>query len=118
MIPSFNALIVHLEMPTEMDRLLLFVLSLENFSGGMGTAAFVALLSNLCNVRFSATHYALLSAFASLGRVFVGPFAGVLADACGWQAFFLVSLLVGVPGLVIAWCMRTEIDAMSYRFSG
>lgn len=62
MIPSFNALIVHLEMPTEMDRLLLFVLSLENFSGGMGTAAFVALLSNLCNVRFSATHYALLSA--------------------------------------------------------
>ncbi|ALR03384.1 MFS transporter [Xylella fastidiosa] len=117
-IPSFNVLIVHLEMPTEMDRLLLFVLSLENFSGGMGTAAFVALLSNLCNVRFSATHYALLSAFASLGRVFVGPFAGVLADACGWQVFFLVSLLVGVPGLVIAWCMRTEIDAMSYRFSG
>lgn len=101
-----------------MDRLLLFVLSLDNFAGGMGTAAFVALLSNLCNARFSATHYALLSAFAALGRVFVGPFAGVLADACGWQTFFLVSLLEGVPGLAITWRMRTEIDAMIYRSSG
>ncbi|AXI82601.1 MFS transporter [Xylella taiwanensis] len=117
-IPSFNVLIVHLDMPTDMDRLLLFVLSLDNFAGGMGTAAFVALLSNLCNARFSATHYALLSAFAALGRVFVGPFAGVLADACGWQTFFLVSLLEGVPGLAITWRMRTEIDAMIYRSSG
>ncbi|HBS61194.1 MULTISPECIES: MFS transporter [Stenotrophomonas] len=110
-VPAFNLLIVHLEHATLMDSLLLFALSLDNFAGGMGTAAFVALLSGLCGTRFSATHYALLSAFATLGRVFVGPFAGVLADAYGWQTFFLVSVLVGVPGLLMAWWLRREVDA-------
>jgi len=110
-VPAFNLLIVHLEQPTPMDSLLLFALSLDNFAGGMGTAAFVALLSGLCGTRFSATHYALLSAFATLGRVFVGPFAGVLADAWGWQVFFLVSVVVGLPGLWMAWWLRREVDA-------
>lgn len=110
-LPAFNLLIVHLDEPTQMDGLLLFALSLDNFAGGMGTAAFVALLSGLCGARFSATHYALLSAFATLGRVFVGPFAGVLADAYGWQTFFLVSVVVGIPGLVMAWWLRREVDA-------
>ena len=110
-VPAFNLLIVHLDHPTPMDGLLLFALSLDNFAGGMGTAAFVALLSGLCGTRFSATHYALLSAFATLGRVFVGPFAGVLADAYGWQIFFLVSVVVGMPGLLMAWWLRREVDA-------
>jgi len=110
-VPAFNLLIVHLDHPTPMDSLLLFALSLDNFAGGMGTAAFVALLSGLCGTRFSATHYALLSAFATLGRVFVGPFAGVLADAYGWQIFFLVSVVVGMPGLLMAWWLRREVDA-------
>ncbi len=110
-VPAFNLLIVHLDTPTSMDGLLLFAISVDNFAGGMGTAAFVALLSGLCGTRFSATHYALLSAFATLGRVFVGPFAGVLADAYGWQVFFLVSVVVGVPGLLMAWWLRREVDA-------
>ncbi|MCX7556006.1 MFS transporter [Xanthomonadaceae bacterium JHOS43] len=110
-VPAFNLFIVHLPEPTPMDSLLLFALSLDNFAGGMGTAAFVALLTGLCGTRFSATHYALLSAFASLGRVFVGPPAGVMADAWGWPAFFLVSVVVGIPGLVMAWWMREQVDA-------
>ncbi|WP_269792349.1 MFS transporter [Stenotrophomonas sp. Iso1] len=110
-VPAFSLLIVHLDTPTPMDSLLLFALSLDNFAGGMGTAAFVALLSGLCGTRFSATHYALLSAFATLGRVFVGPFAGVLADAYGWKVFFLVSVVVGIPGLLMAWWLRREVDA-------
>ncbi len=110
LLPAFNLLIVKLPEATEMDTLLLLALSLDNFAGGMGTAAFVALLSGLCGTRFSATHYALLSAFATLGRVFIGPVAGVLADAYGWQVFFLVSLVVGLPGLVMAWWLRREVD--------
>lgn len=110
LLPAFNLLIVQLPQPTEMDSLLLFALSLDNFAGGMGTAALVALLMSLCGARFSATHYALLSAFATLGRVFVGPLAGVLAEAYGWPAFFIVSLLVGIPGLVMAWRMRLAVD--------
>lgn len=117
-VPAFNLFIVHLEQPTPVDSLLLFALSLDNFAGGMGTAAFVALLSGLCGTRFSATHYALLSAFATLGRVFVGPFAGVLADAYGWEVFFLVSVVVGVPGLMMAWWLRRQIDATTERPAG
>ena len=63
------------------------VIAFENLSGGMGTAAFVAFLMSLCNQRFTATQFALLSAFASVGRVWVGPLAGV-CRAIGWPPFF------------------------------
>jgi PAT family beta-lactamase induction signal transducer AmpG len=66
---------------TPVDGGLLMVVAFENLAGGMGTAAFVAFLMSLCSQRFSATQYALLSAFASVGRVWVGPLAGVLAEA-------------------------------------
>ncbi len=56
--------------------LMIAVVAAENLCGGMGTAAFVALLMALCDRRFSATQYALLSALAALGRVYVGPAAG------------------------------------------
>jgi PAT family beta-lactamase induction signal transducer AmpG len=111
LLPAFDLFIVQLPEPTQMDSLLLFALSLDNFAGGLGTAALVALLMSLCGARFSATHYALLSAFATLGRVFVGPLAGVLAEAYGWPLFFIVSLLVGIPGLVMAYYMRHAVDA-------
>ncbi|RME35559.1 MAG: MFS transporter, partial [Gammaproteobacteria bacterium] len=71
----------------------------ENLAGGMGTAAFVALLMALCDHHYSATQYALLSALAALGRVLAGPPAGELAAAAGWVWFFLLSFLVALPGL-------------------
>ncbi|MEO6364609.1 MAG: MFS transporter, partial [Luteimonas sp.] len=111
LLPAFDVFIVRLPEATPIDTLLLIALSLDNFAGGMGTAALVALLMSLCGARFSATHYALLSAFASLGRVFIGPVAGVLADQFGWATFFLVSLAVGVPGLWMAYRLRNEVDA-------
>lgn len=114
-LPAFNLFVVELPEPTPMDSLLLVALGLDSFAGGLGTAAFVTLLTGLCGTRFSATHYALLSAFASLGRVFVGPLAGVMADAWGWAVFFLCSLLIGVPGLLMAWWMRAKVDATMCR---
>ncbi len=115
MVPAFNLGIVALPEATSMDTLLLAAISIDNLSGGMGTAALVALLMALCNVRFSATHFALLSAFASLGRVFIGPFAGVVADQFGWAQFFLVSLVVSAPSLLMIWWLRREIDAVDGR---
>ena len=82
------------------------VIAFENLSGGMGTAAFVAFLMSLCNQRFTATQYALLSAFASVGRVWVGPLAGVLAESIGWPAFFIVSTVLAAPALVMLWWLR------------
>jgi MFS transporter, PAT family, beta-lactamase induction signal transducer AmpG len=113
-IPAFNLLIAKLVEPTNMDLLLLSVMGVENLSGGMGTAALLALLMGLCNKKFSATHFALLSAFASIARVFVGPFSGVIAEQIGWSGFFLSSLLIAAPGVWLVFKMRKKIDQTIY----
>ncbi len=77
------------------------VIVAENLSGGMGTAAFVALLMVLCDKRFTATQFALLSALASIGRVFIGPVAGQVAFDYGWETFFLLSFFVAIPGILM-----------------
>jgi PAT family beta-lactamase induction signal transducer AmpG len=111
-IPPFNLGFVQLAQATPVDGGLLLVIAAENISGGMGTAAFVALLMALCNQRFTATQFALLSAFASVGRVWVGPLAGVLAEAIGWPDFFVVSTLLAAPALVMLWLMRAPVRAL------
>jgi len=81
----------------------------ENLCGGMGTAAFVALLMSLCDRRFSATQYALLSALSAVGRVYVGPASGFLVSAIGWAPFFFVTFLIALPGLALLWIMRAKL---------
>lgn len=85
-------------------------IAIENLCGGMGTAAFVALLMALCNRSFSATQYALLSALASVGRVYVGPTSGFAVASVGWAPFYLGTVLVAMPGLVLLYLMRNTID--------
>jgi PAT family beta-lactamase induction signal transducer AmpG len=92
--------------------LMVTVVGLENLCGGMGTAAYVALLMALCDRRFSATQYALLSALSAVGRVYVGPVAGYLVAAAGWTQFFFCTFLIALPGLVLLWWMRARIDAL------
>ena len=92
--------------------LMITVIAAENLCGGMGTAAFVALLMAMCDQRFSATQYALLSALASLGRVYVGPAAGTLAGSLGWTTFFLFTFLVALPGVAVLWWQRARIDEL------
>ncbi len=111
-IPAFDWGFVRLAQATPVDGGLLLVIAAENLSGGMGTAAFVALLMGLCNQRFTATQFALLSAFASVGRVWVGPLAGVLAQSIGWPTFFVVSTLAAAPALVMLWWLRAPVRAL------
>ena len=91
----------------------------ENLATGMGTAAFVALLMALCDHRFTATQYALLSALATFGRVYVGPVAGYLTDPAyaglGWAAFFLLTFIIALPGLVLLAWRRPAIEALDRR---
>jgi MFS transporter, PAT family, beta-lactamase induction signal transducer AmpG len=108
-LPPFDWGFVKLAQATDIDGGLLMVIAAENLSGGMGTAAFVAFLMSLCNQRFTATQYALLSAFASVGRVWVGPLAGVLAEAIGWPTFFVVSTVLALPALVMLWWLRDAV---------
>lgn len=111
-LPAFDWGFVALAQATPVDGGLLMVIAVENFSGGMGTAAFVALLMSLCNQRFTATQYALLSAFASVGRVWVGPLAGVLAESIGWPSFFVVSTVLALPALAMLVWLRRPIRAL------
>jgi len=90
--------------------LMVAVVAAENLCGGMGTAAFVALLMTLCNHRFSATQYALLSALAAVGRVYVGPASGYLVVAIGWAPFFLFTFVIALPGLWLLWLLRARLE--------
>jgi PAT family beta-lactamase induction signal transducer AmpG len=98
---------------------MVFAVAFENISGGMGTAAFVALLMALCDHRFTATQYALLSALAAFGRVYVGPAAGYATDpkylGLAWATFFLLTFIAALPGLVFVWLLRKEIVAAENR---
>ena len=85
---------------------------IENLCGGMGTAAFVALLMTLCNKSFSATQFALLSALSAVGRVYVGPAAGWLVELWGWPAFYAFTVFAGVPGLLLLWLCRGTLHSI------
>jgi PAT family beta-lactamase induction signal transducer AmpG len=84
-------------------------IGVENLCGGLGTAAFVAFLMGLTDRRFSAAQYALLSALAAVGRVYVGPASGVMVEAWGWPTFFLVTVLTALPGLGLLYWLRRDI---------
>jgi PAT family beta-lactamase induction signal transducer AmpG len=114
-IPAFDWRFVQLAAPTPVDGSLLMAVAVENLTGGMGTAAFVAFLMSLTNQRFTATQFALLSAFASIGRVWVGPLAGVLAESIGWPTFFIVSTVAAVPALVLLWRLRASVRALDHN---
>lgn len=84
---------------------------IENLCGGMGTAAFVALLMGLCNQQFSATQFALLSALSAVGRTYLaGPLTPQLVQAAGWPTFFLLTVLIALPGLWLLYWRRQDID--------
>ena len=121
MAPTVDS-ITWLETPLWVDQatagksypIMVFAVGFENIAWGMGTAAFVALMMALCDHRFSATQYALLSALASFGRVYVGPVAGYATDpkylGLTWATFFLLAFIVALPGLVFVWLLRKEIE--------
>ncbi len=74
---------------------------IEAGTTGMGTGAFGVLLLRLTQKRFSATQYALFSSIFALGRTFAGPPAGALVDAIGWRDFFLLTIPVAIPGMLL-----------------
>ena len=80
---------------------LVIVIALENLTGGMGTAAFVALLMALCDPRYTATQFAMLTAVAALGRVLAGPPSGLMVESLGWPLFYFISFIIAVPAILI-----------------
>ena len=75
----------------------------ENLAGGMGTAIFIAYLSSLCNIAYTATQYALLSSLFAVPRTLISSGTGYVAEAVAWTDFFIYTAIGAIPGLLILW---------------
>jgi PAT family beta-lactamase induction signal transducer AmpG len=82
---------------------------IENVTGGMGTAAFVALVMSLCDHRYTATQFALLSSLEAFGRVFSGRPSAEAVSLLGWGWFFFLSFLLALPGCWLVWHYRRQL---------
>jgi PAT family beta-lactamase induction signal transducer AmpG len=81
--------------------LLIFAVLSENLCVGMASSAFVAFLMSLCNKRFTATQYALLSSMAAVSRSLIASGAGYAQKYVGWTSYFLICIGLAVPGLLM-----------------
>jgi PAT family beta-lactamase induction signal transducer AmpG len=88
---------------------------IEHVAGAMGNIALVALIMALCDLRFSAFQYALLSSIALLPRYSLGYPAGWVADHAGWFSYYVVSFLIALPGLGMVWIARDKINALDRK---
>ncbi|MHA6723709.1 AmpG family muropeptide MFS transporter [Sphingomonas sp. RS2018] len=86
--------------------MLAWTIGFENFASGVGGVSIVAYLSALCNLRFTATQFALLSAAAAIaGRFLTGTSAGTIIEAVGYVDFYLITTALALPGIAIYWLM-------------
>ena len=85
----------------------------ENFASGFGGLAVVAFLSALCDIRYTAAQFALLSAAASvIGRILTGATAGALIETLGYPGFYVLTTVVALPGIALFWwLMRSGFAA-------
>ncbi len=79
------------------------VISIDNLSGGIASSAFIAYMSSLTNINYSATQYALLSSMMLLLPKWLAGFSGVAVDAVGYNVFFIGTALIGMPVLLLIW---------------
>jgi len=89
--------------------------SIEHVAAAMGSIALTALIMALCDTRYSAFQYALLSALALLPRYSLGFPAGWIADHGGWYSYYVTSFVIALPGLAMVWLMRARIAALDER---
>jgi MFS transporter, PAT family, beta-lactamase induction signal transducer AmpG len=87
----------------------------EHVAAAMGSIALVALIMALCDLRYSAFQFALLSVLALLPRYSLGYPAGWIADHGGWYLYFVASFVLGLPGVAMVWLTRHHISALDRR---
>jgi len=83
--------------------MLYLVISADNLAGGLASAAFVAFLSSLTNIRFTAIQYAIFTSLMTLVPKVFGGYSGTIVDTLGYSTFFLITALIGVPVLILVW---------------
>jgi PAT family beta-lactamase induction signal transducer AmpG len=93
--------------------ILVLTITVEKFAGGMGDVPFVALLMALCDKRFSAFQYALLSSVPAIGRNVIAASAGYVVDATSWSTFFFFTFVSALPGLLLLFFLKEVIHDLS-----
>lgn len=88
--------------------LLALSVGVENITTGLGSTAFIAFLMALCDKRFSATQYALLSSMTQVARPIIGSSSGYLAEYLGWPGFFLSTVILGLPGYLLIFAFKKD----------
>jgi PAT family beta-lactamase induction signal transducer AmpG len=92
---------------------LTLTVAVENLATGMGSTAFVAYLSSLCNHAYTATQYALLTSVMGGARTVLSASAGWLADRMDWASFFMLTTAAAVPGLVLIVCLMRRFPGVA-----
>ena len=90
--------------------MLYLVISVDNLSAGLASAAFVAFLSSLTNIRFTAMQYAIFSSLMTLFPKILGGYSGTIVDSLGYPSFFMLTALLGLPVLALIWQARNYLD--------
>ena len=90
--------------------MLYIVISADNLSAGLASAAFIAFLSSLTNISFTAVQYAIFSSLMTLLPKILGGYSGTMVDSIGYQHFFLFTALLGVPVLLLIWLARRHFN--------
>ncbi|MCW5588381.1 MAG: MFS transporter [Legionellales bacterium] len=107
-----NVMYLWLALAGKVYWLLALTVFAENFCSGLGLSAYFALLMALCDKRYSATQYALFSAAFALVRVLISPLAGAIAAHFGWIDYFIFSIVLCLPGLLLVLRLRKLIIAL------
>jgi PAT family beta-lactamase induction signal transducer AmpG len=100
-----NFLFAALAMAGHSPLMLGLAVGTENLTSGIGLTVFVTYLSGLSNLAYTATQFALLSSFAAVGRTWLATPSGYLAEGLGWVGFWLFTVAVAVPGMVLLWIL-------------
>ena len=91
--------------------LLTLVIAIDNLSGGLAATAFVAFLSSLTNVSFTAVQYALFSSLMTLFPKLFGGYSGTIVSSYGYNNFFLLTACLGIPVLLLIWITKKKLDS-------
>lgn len=95
-----NASFILLVLLPKSILLLAIAVALENFAGGLVTAALLALIMSVCDKRYSATQFALLTALGTMGGTLIGPVTGYIVSDFGWLVFFILAVVLAMPPLL------------------
>jgi MFS transporter, PAT family, beta-lactamase induction signal transducer AmpG len=100
-----NLMFVLLAMAGHSPLMLALAVGTENLTSGIGLTVFVTYLSGLSSLAYTATQFALLSSFAAVGRTWLATPSGFLAEGLGWVGFWLFTVAIATPGMVLLWIL-------------